>query len=121
MTNHNPVSTSFKPGQSGNPGGRPKKDWTWSGLLEQVANEIEPKSRKPFKELVTRRLWVEAANGNLGAQKEIMNRMEGLPQARTDLTTQGEKLSSILYLPHERTEPKRDNTTTKTTGSAGDK
>jgi len=86
------IGRPFPKGVSGNPGGRPKKDWTWSGLLEQVANEIEPKSGKPFKELVTRRLWVEAVNGNLGAQKEIMNRMEGMPTQNTDLTSGGKPI-----------------------------
>lgn len=95
MANPNPRPFQ-KTGAEANPNGRPKKDWTWSGLLEQVANEIEPKSGKPFKELVTRRLWVEAVNGNLAAQKEIMNRMEGLPQAFTDLTSAGEKIEVVI-------------------------
>ena len=34
--------------------------------------------------MVTRRLWVDAVNGSLGAQKEIMNRIEGMP-AQTNL------------------------------------
>lgn len=83
----------FQKGVSGNPGGRPKKDWTWGQLLEEVANEIEPKSGRPFKELVSRRLWIDAVNGNIAAQKEIMNRMEGLPIAKTEISGKdGEKL-----------------------------
>ena len=78
------IGRPFQPGQSGNPGGRPKKEWTWAGLLEAVGEEIEPKSGKKYKELVSRRVWVDAVNGSLGAQKEIMNRMEGLP-AQTNL------------------------------------
>jgi hypothetical protein len=84
MTNHNPVSTSFKPGQSGNPGGRPKKEWTWAGLLEKVGEETEVKSGQKFKDLVSKRLWIDAINGSLGAQKEIMNRMEGMPKQSTE-------------------------------------
>lgn len=70
----------FIKGKSGNPGGRPKKDWSWSGLLSQVAEEVEEKSGKTFKELVVRRLYMEAVNGNMGAIKEITSRMDGLPQ-----------------------------------------
>jgi len=80
MSNPNPPN-QFKPGQSGNPKGAPKKSWTWAGLLEKVAEETEEKSGKQFKDLVSRRLWVDAVNGSLGAQKEIMNRMEGLPKS----------------------------------------
>ena len=92
MTN---VSTQFKKGQSGNPGGRPKREWSWSGLLEKVGEEIEPKSGQKFKDLVTRRLWVDAVNGSLGAQKEILNRMDGMPKQSTDITSGGEKLQNI--------------------------
>lgn len=81
MTN---VATQFKPGQSGNPNGAPKKSWTWSGLLEAVGEEIETKSGKKFKDLVSKRLWIDAINGSLGAQKEIMNRMEGMPKQSTE-------------------------------------
>jgi hypothetical protein len=72
----------FVKGQSGNPGGRPKKDWTWAKLLERVGEEIEPKSGKKFKELVSRRLWLECVNGNLIAIKELFNRMDGMPMQK---------------------------------------
>ena len=86
--------TQFKHGQSGNPGGRPKREWTCAGLLESVGEEIEEKSGKKFKELVSKRLWVDAVNGNLGSQKEILNRMDGLPLSRQELTgSNGQPLS----------------------------
>ena len=75
----------FVKGQSGNPGGRPKKDWTWANLLEQVGEEIEPKSGKKFKELVSKRLWVACINGNIVAIKELFNRMDGMPSQHTEL------------------------------------
>jgi hypothetical protein len=75
----------FKKGVSGNPGGRPKREWTWANLLEQVGDEIETKSGKKFKDLVTKRLWVDAVNGSLGAQKEILNRMDGMPMQKSEI------------------------------------
>jgi hypothetical protein len=83
MSNHNPPN-QFKPGQSGNPNGRPPKEWTWAGLLKEVAEEVEPKTGKRYKDLVGKRLWVDAVNGSLGAQREIMNRMEGMPKQRVE-------------------------------------
>lgn len=77
---------TFVKGQSGNPGGRPKKEWTWSGILTEVGDSVEVKSKKKFKELVAKRIWVEAVNGNLGAIKEIFNRMDGMPPQSMQLS-----------------------------------
>ena len=76
--------------------GRPPKNWSWAELLEEVANEVEPKTGKPYKELVIRRLWIAAANGNLNAQKEIFDRMEGRPKQQTDITTNGNSIAPVL-------------------------
>lgn len=75
----------FQKGISGNPGGRPKRGWTWAGLLEEVGEEIEEKTGKKFRDLVSRRLWYEAVNGNLVAVKEILNRMDGMPTQKHEL------------------------------------
>jgi len=75
--------------------GPPKKEWTWSGLLKQAAEE-EHESGEPMKIIVARKLFLEAAKGNVPAIKEAMNRMDGMPKQSTDLTTDGEKLS-ILF------------------------
>lgn len=75
----------FVKGQSGNPGGRAKKDWTFAMLLEQVADETEEKTGKQYKELVARRLFEEAIKGNMGAIKEIMNRMDGVPRQSAEI------------------------------------
>ena len=79
------VSTQFKKGQSGNIKGRPPRDWTWSGILEEVGEEIEPKSKKKFKDLVSRKLWIKAVNGDLVAIKEIFNRMDGMPAIKGEI------------------------------------
>jgi hypothetical protein len=89
------VITSFKPGQSGNPKGRPKRDWTWSGLLAEVGERIEPKSKKTFKELVSSRIWIKAANGDVVAIKEIFNRMDGLP---TETISTGDQPFEVLHI-----------------------
>lgn len=70
----------FQKGQSGNPGGRPKREWTWQGLLEKVGNEVENKTGQTFKDLVAKRLWIECVNGNVHAIKELFNRLDGMPR-----------------------------------------
>lgn len=99
MTN---VATQFKPGQSGNPGGRPKKEWTWAGLLEAVGEETEIKSGQKFKDLVSKRMWVDAVNGSLGAQKEIMNRMEGMPKQPTEHSADQVLQEVLVRFLHEK-------------------
>lgn len=74
----------FKPGQSGNPSGRPKKDWTWAGELQKAVEEVG-KDGKDIKFHVVRSLLREALKGNINAQKELMNRMDGMPNQLTEI------------------------------------
>jgi hypothetical protein len=97
MTNTNIPTTGFHTNPERiNKKGAPKREWTWAGLLEAVGDEIEAKSGLKFKDLVTKRLWIEAVNGNIMAQKEIMNRMDGMPQQKTDITSDGKQLPIYL-------------------------
>ena len=102
----------FQKGVSGNPGGR-KKSY-FGQILSDIGDEIETKSGKKFKELVSRRLWVDAVNGNTNAIREIINRLDGLPQAFTELSTKdGKPLIEINY-GHKRS----DTTPSKTKDGA---
>lgn len=95
MSNPNIKDYGFKPGQSGNPGGRPKKDWTWAGLLAEAMEEeliAKDGSKAKTKQFITKRLVKMAIEGDISAQKEIMNRMDGMPQQNHDLTTNGKDL-----------------------------
>jgi hypothetical protein len=71
-----PPEHRFKPGQSGNPGGRPK-----SKLLTQAYRElleqVDPKERKTLAEILARKAVQQALKGNLAALKEITDRTEG--------------------------------------------
>jgi len=72
-------STSFKPGQSGNRKGAPKKEWTWSSELKKAVEE-KAKDGKPIKYHVSRSLVNQALKGNVNALREMMNRMDGMPK-----------------------------------------
>ena len=72
-----PISGRWKPGQSGNPTGRPKRKPLTDALLRVLAklddSELEELVREPVKRL---------AAGDIGAFKEIADRVEGkVPQA----------------------------------------
>jgi len=59
--------------------GRPPKEWTMAGIIEQALEEVEAKSGKTFKELIAKRLAHLAVSGDMQAIKEINDRMDGKP------------------------------------------
>src|ERR1043165_7614426 len=75
--------TSFKPGEVHNPSGRPKRDWTWSGVLQQAVEKADA-TGKTVKEEVADSLVSEAKRGNVFAAKELMNRMDGMPAQKLE-------------------------------------
>ncbi|MGE3476427.1 MAG: DUF5681 domain-containing protein [Rhodospirillaceae bacterium] len=75
-----PKHTRFKPGDSGNPSGRPRKARSSNELLEQVLNEkvtitIRGRQRTvTMKEVLIRQLITDGMKGNQRALKAIFNR-----------------------------------------------
>ena len=59
--------------------GQPKRNWTWAGVLEKAV-EAKAKDGKSIKVHIANSLLAEALKGNVVAQKELMNRMDGMPQ-----------------------------------------
>ena len=58
--------------------GQPKREWTWSGVLQTAVEKVD-ETGKTVKELVADSMVKEATRGNVVAQKELMNRMDGMP------------------------------------------
>jgi hypothetical protein len=80
---------SWKPGQSGNPNGRPKK---WSDIIEAELNK-ESLSRaksgpgfKTIKEIITIKLLDMARHGNVRAIHELLDRNLGKPKESIELS-----------------------------------
>lgn len=94
-------STQFKPGQSGNPKGAPKRNWTWSGELQKA---VEKKDEKgiPIKQALAQSLVNEGLKGNVQAFNAMANRMDGMPQQ--DITTDGEKIEGVVIYKPEKNE-----------------
>lgn len=78
-------ATSWKPGTSGNPKGRPKNESCLTSLMrakmDQVAKLIDPVTQEPYgktwKELIVLATLKLALEGNHSALKEVWERMEG--------------------------------------------
>lgn len=79
----------FQAGQSGNPLGRPPKDWTWAGLIEEEAERIDdtdPSKKRKIKETITKAVMKKAQEGDVQAYREIANRTDGMPKETQDIT-----------------------------------
>lgn len=87
----NIVPHQFKPGQSGNPGGRPKKQPITDYLIDQLDQPIPEamKAKLPpifvdvygteatFGQVLAFKLITQGLRGDMQAAKEILDRVEG--------------------------------------------
>ena len=75
-------ATRWKPGQSGNPDGRPPKRECLTSLLKEEIEKVNPEDTegRTWKELLVLATMQLALQGNRGALKEIWERMDGKVQ-----------------------------------------
>ncbi len=71
-----PPEHRFKPGQSGNPGGRPKTKLITQAYRE-LLEQLDPEERKTLAQKLARKAVDQALKGSLAALKEITDRTEG--------------------------------------------
>ena len=94
----------WKPGQSGNPAGRPKgipnAKTRYRRLLELTSKKANPVTGEMEEftqlELMDMAIFNKALKGDMAAYKEIMDRLEGKSPLSVDHTTQGDKITPIL-------------------------
>ncbi len=78
------IATQFKPGQCGNPNGRPKRDWTVQSLIEEAMEE-QDETGVPAKKIIYKKLVALAKKGDIQAIKEVGQRLDGMPKQTNDL------------------------------------
>lgn len=81
--------------QNINKAGRPPRDWTVSGLIEEAMEEAD-ETGVPAKKLIYQKLVALAKRGDIQAVKEINQRLDGMPQQSNDITTNGKDLQTLL-------------------------
>ena len=84
--------TPFPPGQSGNPGGRPKRKPLTDELVRQL-NESAHGSDLTKLQAIAARLVQMAMAGDLGAIKHIHAYVEGPPTQKVDIHGEVERLA----------------------------
>ena len=92
MSNHNPPA-SWKPGQSGNPKGAPRRDESLTGLLRRYMDETVNPEGKKRKEAFIQAVAKHAVKGDATLIKYLWDRMDG--QMKQEILMQTQRISII--------------------------
>ena len=84
-------ATPFKPGETGNPNGRPKKLPKLDELLSEILGAEEDKDSEAYA--ILERLVKDAKGGNTKAAEIILDRAYGKSQQFIDHTTKGQSIN----------------------------
>jgi len=103
----------WKPGESGNPNGRPKKGEAWADVANELLNSKEIditmkmadgkvkrlslESDKSFRHAVIVGMIKEAMKGNVQAAKELADRTEGKSKERREVTNKVEPIKIMSF------------------------
>ena len=74
-----PVGKRFKKGISGNPKGRPPKEFALNDHIREIANQPMGKTKKTMLESVVNTVYQEALSGNMTAVNFLADRILGKP------------------------------------------
>ena len=74
-----PVGKRFKKGTSGNPKGRPPKEFALNEHIREIANQPIGKTKKTMLENVVNTVYQEALSGNMTAVNFLADRILGKP------------------------------------------
>ena len=73
------TQTSFKPGESGNPNGRPKKGYSITEWFKEMLD-----SKPEVKDAIGKSIMKKALEGDTAAQKMVWQYMDGMPQQKIE-------------------------------------
>lgn len=90
-----PEETRWKPGQSGNPNGRPKRKTLSEYAAEHLDRIVDEKTGKTRGEEIVEG-WLNNAVVTPALLIELLNRTEGKVTDKTDITSGGKSLADLL-------------------------
>lgn len=71
---------SWKPGQSGNPLGRPKREFSLTQGMRDFLSEKDPDKKKQRKDILIEKTFQMAQKGDIAAIKLLWNYIDGMPK-----------------------------------------
>ena len=94
-----PEHSKFKPGQTGNPNGRPKKLPELDILLADVLGSTDENGDLSEAKEILNALVKQAKKGNVNAATAILNRAYGMPLQRTENTNKNVNMEGETLTP----------------------
>ena len=96
----------FKPGQSGNPKGKPKGTISLVSILKKKLSEMDRGSRKTFAELFIQKYLLKKAivDEDMRIMKDVIDRIDGKPTRSIAGSTEHTPIIVITHLSKEETE-----------------
>lgn len=86
---------SFKPGQSGNPNGRPKKGYSITEWFREMLA-----SKPEVKDAIGKSIMKKALEGDSAAQRLVWNYMDGMPLQSHEISGRdGEDFAVVIRIP----------------------
>lgn len=91
---------TFVKGKSGNPLGRPMEEESLTWLMKQFLKSPSSIKDKTHKQLFIEKAYEKAVKeGDAASIKLIWNYIDGMPKQSVDMTTQGDKIGTVVYIP----------------------
>lgn len=87
----------WKKGQSGNPNGRPKKDFALNEHIRALAN-LEGDDKKTMLEAVVAKVYDEALDGNMTAVNFLADRILGRPNQAVSVKAESNEPIQVLQI-----------------------
>jgi len=77
--------TQFKPGQSGNPKGRPKGTLSVVAELKKQLEQCPDGDKRTYLEILVKKVLKKGiVDGDVNMIKDIINRVDGMPQQKIE-------------------------------------
>jgi Family of unknown function (DUF5681) len=111
-------STSFRPGQSGNPAGRGTEDKLWRDAVRRAVNRQAADGKGTQLEALADKLVACALEGDISAMQEIGNRLDGRPTQQLNATVRDDSFLQALQVINDIGKSRRLEAGRRLNGSA---
>lgn len=106
-----PRGRAFEKGHTVKSPGAPVKEWRVSTWIQKELEREDYEQRILNAQIIAKNLVEKAKSGDpeaLAHAKEVMDRTEGKPMQKTDVTSNGETVNVSIFVPEKYTELSTD-------------